>query len=122
MPTGKKRGRDRKPRKPGSGGKRRGAGRPAGVSESLPRGAVGAIHAANLAEEHDPLAQEAVGVLLAIMRGQVRFGAMSRLGAARDLLDRRRGKAVQPEKHDGEVVHRVVIERAGDEPKPDAGD
>jgi len=72
---------------------------------------VAAIRAARRADADDPTADEALGIVLAVMRGRYRRHAMARLSAARELLDRRRGRPAQAVQIEGELVHRVEIVR-----------
>lgn len=94
----------------GHGGSRAGAGRPKGVG--LPSGAVRAIQAAAVVDELDPQGQEAIGVILEVMRKPTRH-AMSRLGAARELLDRRRGKPAQQVQVSGHLSLVDLVEASG---------
>ena len=71
------------------GGKRPGAGRPPGSTNSLPLGAVQAVKAAGLrvpeaaTPEQRELADEALGTVVEVMRGQVHYmDAPARLKAA----------------------------------------
>ena len=70
------------------GGKRPGAGRPAGVAEVLPRGAVKAIRAMRhrvpdgTPRQLADVADEALATVVDVMRGRVVDGARERLSAA----------------------------------------
>lgn len=106
----------------GSGGKRKGAGRPKGSKHVLPRGAVAAILAARRSHAEDPNAAEAEGFILQIMRGTIRTNTVTRLGAARDVLDRRIGKPTQVVEHQGDVTIKVVTGVPQVEPEGSDGD
>ena len=85
----------------GHGGRRPGAGRPRGARSVLPQGAVGCIKAARASRGEDPHGDEAFGVVLAVMRGEVHDRPSVRLQAAREVLDRALGRPTQPVRHEG---------------------
>ena len=59
------------------------------------------IEEGRISEEQDPEAFEAVGTILAIMRGQIAGRhTLTRLQAAITILEQRKGKAVQKQVHD----------------------
>jgi hypothetical protein len=73
---------------------------------------VKAIRAAKLADDKDPQADEALGVILDVMRRPSRY-ALARLAAARELLDRRRGRPMQGIKLSGKLTLAQLL--AGDD-------
>jgi len=92
--------------------------RPKGVREYLPRGMRQAIEAAKHADLSDPEAQEAMGVILEVMRAE-RPGrhAMARLKAATTRLAYARGLPVQPVKHSGSVSLLDLLTQAHEPPE-----
>lgn len=89
------------------GGKRPGAGRPAGANDVLPRGAVALIKALRhrvpkeVDQEVADIADEALGTLVSVMRGEIRDNARDRMGAATALREEICGPVPKKLEHSG---------------------
>lgn len=89
------------------GGKRAGAGRPAGSTDSLPRGSVALIKALrhrvpkDASPEAVAVADEALGTLVAVMRGEVERFARERMSAAALLREEVCGPVPKKLEHSG---------------------
>ena len=93
------------------------------MREALPRGAVKAIKCFRKAAEHDAAADEAMGVVLAVMRGDVGYRGRhigEKLRAAIYVREDRVGKPVQRVKVSG-TLSLVDMVAESFKPTPDDG-
>lgn len=116
----------------GRGGKRPGAGRPAGSKNTLPLGAVSAIRAlrhrvpADAPKELADVAGEAFDAVVEVMRGEFRDStvASTRLRAAAMVREEVCGPMAQKLEHTGKDGGPLVVEVVEylDEPATDGGE
>lgn len=89
------------------GGARAGAGRPVGATNALEMGAVNAIQTfrhrvpESASREAAAVADEAMGAIIQVMRGEVMFGATDRLRAATMVRQEVCGPIAQKVEHGG---------------------